>query len=115
MAQAFRQRIYTRLEGITKATVVLNAQRVTNDELATVDGRLAQKLRSTATGLLLQIFGGTEGIATNSEVVFWGEAPSLNVSDNLTGRFFNAYGNPTMEVPKWKENTARSEALGQSF
>jgi hypothetical protein len=38
MAQAF-QRIYTRLEGITKATVVLNAQGVANDELATVDGR----------------------------------------------------------------------------
>lgn len=93
MAQAF-QRIYTRLEGITKATVVLNAQRVTNDELATVDGRLAQVVKINGDRVTLQIFGGTEGIATNSEVVFWGEAPSLNVSDNLAGRFFNAYGNP---------------------
>ncbi len=93
MAQAF-QRIYTRLEGITKATVVLNAQRVTNDELATVDGRLAQVVKINGDRVTLQIFGGTEGIATNSEVVFWGEAPSLNVSDNLAGRFFNSYGNP---------------------
>jgi len=93
MAQAF-QRIYTRLEGITKATVVLNAQRVTNDELATVDGRLAQVVKINGDRVTLQIFGGTEGIATNSEVVFWGEAPSLNVSDHLAGRFFNAYGNP---------------------
>jgi len=93
MAQAF-QRIYTRLEGITKATVVLNAQRVMNDELATVDGRLAQVVKINGDRVTLQVFGGTEGIATNSEVVFWGEAPSLNVSDDLAGRFFNAYGKP---------------------
>ena len=93
MAQAF-QRIYTRLEGITKATVMLNAQRITNDELATVDGRLAQVVKINGDRVTLQVFGGTEGIATNSEVVFWGEAPSLNVSDDLAGRFFNAYGKP---------------------
>ena len=93
MAQAF-QRIYTRLEGITKATVVLNAQGVANDELATVDGRLAQVVKIKEDSVTLQVFGGTEGIATNSEVVFWGEAPSLNVSEDLSGRFFNAYGKP---------------------
>ncbi|OQC39986.1 MAG: V-type sodium ATPase subunit B [Bacteroidetes bacterium ADurb.Bin037] len=93
MAQAF-QRIYTRLEGITKATVVLNAQRVMNDELATVDGRLAQVVKIVGDRVTLQVFEGTEGIATNSEVVFWGEAPSLNVGEELSGRFFNAYGKP---------------------
>lgn len=93
MAQAF-QRIYTRLEGITKATVVLDAKRVMNDELATVDGRLAQVVKISGDRVTLQVFGGTEGIATNSEVVFWGEAPSLNVSEELAGRFFNAYGKP---------------------
>ena len=93
MAQAF-QRIYTRLEGITKATVALNAQRVMNDELATVDGRLAQVVKISGDRVTLQVFGGTEGIPTNSEVVFWGEAPSLNVGDELSGRFFNAYGLP---------------------
>ena len=35
------QRIYTQLEAITKATVSLKAQGVSNDELATVAGRLA--------------------------------------------------------------------------
>ena len=93
MAKAF-QRIYTRLEGITKATVVLDAKRVMNDELATVDGRLAQVVKISGDRVTLQVFGGTEGIATNSEVVFWGEAPSLNVSEELAGRFFNAYGKP---------------------
>ncbi len=93
MAQAF-QRIYTRLEGITKATVALNAQRIMNDELATVDGRLAQVVKISGDLVTLQVFGGTEGIATNSEVVFFGEAPSLHVSDDLSGRFFDAYGRP---------------------
>jgi V/A-type H+-transporting ATPase subunit B len=93
MAQAF-QRIYTRLEGITKATVVLNAQRVMNDELATVDGRLSQVVKISGDRVTLQVFGGTEGIATNSEVVFFGGSPSLNVSDDLSGRFFDAYGRP---------------------
>jgi len=73
---------------------MLNAQRITNDELATVDGRLAQVVKINGDRVTLQVFGGTEGIATNSEVVFWGEAPSLNVSDDLAGRFFNAYGKP---------------------
>ncbi len=93
MSQAF-QRIYTRLEGITKATVMLRAEGVANDELATVAGRLAQVVKIKGDQITLQVFAGTEGIATNSEVVFWGEAPSLNVSDDLSGRFFNAYGQP---------------------
>jgi V/A-type H+-transporting ATPase subunit B len=44
--------------------------------------------------ITLQVFSGTEGIATNAEVVFFGEPPTLNVSDDLAGRFFNAYGLP---------------------
>ena len=39
------QRIYTQLEAITKATVSLKAQGVSNDELATVAGRLAQVVK----------------------------------------------------------------------
>ena len=35
-----------------------------------------------------------EGIPTNAEVIFLGKAPSLQVGDQLVGRFFNAYGEP---------------------
>ena len=42
----------------------------------------------------LQVFEGTEGIPTNAEVTFFGEPPALNVSEDLAGRFFNAYGQP---------------------
>ena len=94
------QRIYTQLEAITKATVVLKAQGVSNDELATVDGRLAQVVKIKGDLVTLQVFSGTEGIPTDSEVIFFGEAPSLHVSEDLAGRFFNAYGDPIDNGPK---------------
>ena len=42
MANKAYQRIYTKLEAITKATVSLKAKGVSNDELAVVGGKLAQ-------------------------------------------------------------------------
>lgn len=73
---------------------MLHASGVGNEELATIDGRLAQVVRIMGDEVTLQVFGGTEGIATNAEVVFLGKAPSLKVGDQLVGRFFNAYGEP---------------------
>ena len=93
MAKAF-QRIYTHLTAITKATVTLEADGVTADELALVAGRLAQVVKIKGRSITLQVFGGTEDIPTNAEVTFFGEPPALNVSDDLAGRFFNAYGEP---------------------
>ena len=94
MASKAYQKIYTRLEAITKATVSLRAKGVSNDELATVSGRLAQVVRTKGDMVTLQVFAGTEGIPTDSEVTFLGEPPTLKVSDQLSGRFFNAYGDP---------------------
>ena len=102
--QAF-QRIYTKLEGITKATVSLHAQGVSNDELATVDGRLAQVVKINGDIVTLQVFSGTEGIPTNAEVLFHGEPPTLNVSEDLSGRFFNAYGKPIDGGPEVEGET----------
>lgn len=94
MASKAYQRIYTRLDGITKATVSLKASGVSNDELAVVAGRLAQVVKMKDDTVTLQVYSGTEGIPTNAEIVFLGEPPALNVSDDLAGRFFNAYGKP---------------------
>ena len=93
MAKAF-EKIYTQITAITKATCSLKAQGVGNDELATVNGKLAQVVKIMGDDVTLQVFEGTEGIPTNAEVVFLGKAPSLKVSDQLAGRFFNAYGDP---------------------
>lgn len=93
------QRIYTKLEAITKATVSLKAQGVSNDELATVAGRLSQVVKIKGDLVTLQVFAGTEGIPTDAEVLFYGEPPALNVSDELAGRFFNSYGEPIDNGP----------------
>ncbi|MCR4571464.1 MAG: V-type ATP synthase subunit B [Bacteroidales bacterium] len=94
MANKAYQKVYTRLEAITKATVSLHAAGVSNDELATVEGRLAQVVKTKGDLVTLQVFAGTEGIPTNAEVSFHGEPPTLKVSEQLSGRFFNAYGHP---------------------
>ena len=88
------QKIYTKISQITKATCSLKAQGVGYDELAVIDGRLAQVVKIVGDEVTLQVFEGTGGIPTNAEVVFMGKAPSLKVSDSLAGRFFNAYGDP---------------------
>lgn len=94
MATKAFQKIYTRISKITKATCTLHAQDVGNDELAIIDGRMAQVVRIFGDEITLQVFSGTENIPTDAEVVFLGKAPSLKVSDNLAGRFMNAYGDP---------------------
>ncbi len=88
------QRIYTKLFQLTKATVTLKAEGIGNEELAIVDGRLAQVVKIMEDYVTLQVFAGTEGISTEAEVIFTGKAPSLKVGEDLAGRFFNAFGEP---------------------
>ena len=88
------QKIYTHIENITKATCTIKAEGITNDEMAYVDGRPSQVVKINRENVTLQIFPGTQGIATNAEVVFTGKPPSVNVGNELRGRFFNAYGHP---------------------
>lgn len=88
------QKIYTKINKITKATCTLTAEGIGNDEMAYVDGKPAQVVKLEGNEVTLQVFQGTEGIATNAEVVFTGKPPVLKVSEELAGRFFNAYGDP---------------------
>ena len=94
MATKAYHKVYTQLDAITKATVSLKAKGVTNDELATVDGRLSQVVKTKGDLITLQVFAGTEGIPTNAEVTFLGHPPIIRVGEQLSGRFFNAYGDP---------------------
>lgn len=88
------QKVYTKITQITKATCSLKAQGVGNDELAIVNGRLAQVVKIWGEDITLQVFSGTEGIPTDAEVTFLGKAPTLKVGEDLCGRFFNAFGDP---------------------
>ncbi len=88
------QKIYTKITQITKATCSLNAEGVGYEELASVNGRLAQVVKIQGDNVTLQIFGGTEGVPSNAEVTFFGRPPVLKVSEDLAGRFFNSLGLP---------------------
>lgn len=88
------QKIYTKIIQITKATCSLRASGIGYEELAMINGRLAQVVKIIGDVVTLQVFGGTEGIPTNAEVVFMGKPPVIKVSDDLAGRFFDAFGNP---------------------
>jgi len=98
-ARAF-QKIYTELSQITKATCSLKAEGVGYEDMAVVDGRPAQVVRIAGDTVTLQVFPGTEGIATDAEVVFLGHPPRVKVGDDMVGRFFDAYGNPLDEGPE---------------
>jgi V/A-type H+-transporting ATPase subunit B len=108
MKKAFKK-IYTKIEKITKATCTLTADGAGYEELALVDGRLAQVVKIMGSEITLQVFSGTEGIPTNAEVVFLGKAPSLKIGPDLEGRFLNAYGEPIDGGP---ELTGEEEEIG---
>ena len=88
------QKIYTKIDNITKATVTLRATGVGNDELATVGGKLAQVVKIMGENVTLQVFAGTEGLATDSEVIFHGEPPKLRLSHAHPGRVHAAFHAP---------------------
>lgn len=79
---------------------MLKSKSAGNEEMALVNGRLAQVVKIMGDEVTLQVFSGTEGIPTNAEVTFTGAAPILKVSEDLTGRFFNAYGEPIDNGPE---------------
>lgn len=95
-------RVYQSIRHLTKATCTLEAKEVGYGELAFVDGRPAQVIRLEGSLVTLQVFSGTEGLSTDSGVYFTGEAPRLEVSDLLAGRYFNAMGEPIDGLPKPK-------------
>ena len=102
MATKAFQKIYTKISQITKATCTLKATGVGADELAMVDGKLAQVVKIAGDEVTLQVFEGTGGIPTDAEVVFMGKAPTLKVSEQLAGRFSMPMAIPSTEDRKWR-------------
>ncbi len=88
------KKIYTSITRITKATCSLKASGPAYEELAFVNGRMAQVVKIRGDEITLQIYQGTDGIGTDAEVIFTGSPPALRVSKGLAGRFLNAYGKP---------------------
>ena len=94
MAKAF-QKIYTNITSITKATCSLKAEGVGNDELAMVNGKLAQVVKIMGDDVTLQVFEGTNGISLkNTKTVFSGKPLEIPLSGEMLGRVFNGAGKP---------------------
>ncbi|MCB0482134.1 MAG: V-type ATP synthase subunit B [Flavobacteriales bacterium] len=103
-SQAFQKKI-TEIEDINKATCTLRATNVGYDELAMVGNKLAQVVKIIGDKVTLQVFSGTEGIKTNTEVVFLGKSPTIKVGEDMAGRFFNALGEPIDGGPELQGET----------
>jgi V/A-type H+/Na+-transporting ATPase subunit B len=99
------KRIYTKISNITKATCTLKAEGARYGELAKVNGMPAQVISVMGEDVTLQVFSGTEGISSHSDVIFTGSPPILKVSDLLAGRFLNGYGEPIDGGPELRGET----------
>lgn len=99
------KRIYTKISNITKATCTLKAEGARYGELAKVNGMPAQVISVMGEDVTLQVFSGTEGISSHSDVIFTGSPPALKVSDLLAGRFLNGYGEPIDGGPELRGET----------
>jgi V/A-type H+/Na+-transporting ATPase subunit B len=88
------QPIFSQVVRINKATCEIRATNASYEEMALINGRLAQVVKIIGDSVTLQVFSGTNGIPTNAEVIFLGKAPTLKVSKELIGRFFNSFGQP---------------------
>ena len=93
------QKIYCKLSNITKATCTLKAPGVGYEEMAFIQGRPAQVVKIIGDMVTMQVFSGTEGLSTDSEVIFTGEPPGMAIGDHLEGRFFNSFGKPIDGYP----------------
>jgi len=93
------QKIFCRLSNITKATCTLKAPGVGYEEMAFVQGRAAQVVKIIGDMVTMQVFSGTEGLSTDSEVIFTGDSPGMSIGDHLEGRFFNSFGKPIDGYP----------------
>ncbi|UTW60767.1 V-type ATP synthase subunit B [bacterium SCSIO 12741] len=99
MENSVFQKRFTRIEDINKATCTVKAPGVGYEELAWVGDKLAQVVKIVGEKVTLQVFSGTEGITTDTEITFLGKSPTLKVGPELVGRFFDAMGNPIDDGP----------------
>ena len=90
MATKAFQKIYTKITQITKATCSLKATGVGYDELATVNGKLAQVVKIAGDDVTLQVFEGTKGLSLkNTKTRFMGKPMEMPLSTEVLGRLFS--------------------------
>ena len=102
------RKVYHRIIQISGNVITVEAEGVANGELAEVRSprgtSLAQVIRLDKQRVYLQVFAGSRGIATDSEVRFLGHPMKVAASDALLGRVFTGNGSPRDKGPALYDN-----------
>jgi len=102
------RKVYQKIEQIAGNVIVVKADGVGYRELAEVTSpfgtSLAQVIRLDGESVYLQVFAGSRGISTDSEVRFLGHTMQVPFSDALLGRVFTGSGVPRDRGPAIQEN-----------
>ncbi len=102
------RKIHHRIIQISGNVITVEADNVANNELAEVKSprgtSLAQVIRIDKSRVFLQVFAGSRGISTDSEVRFLGRPMKVSASDALLGRIFTGNGAPRDGGPALEEN-----------
>jgi len=102
------QKVHSKILSVAGNVITVKAQDVDYEELAEVKtsrGKsLAQVIRLEEDLVSLQVFAGSQGIATNDEVRFLGHPMQVTFSENMLGRIFNGSGEPRDKGPRLTEN-----------
>ena len=97
------RKIYHRIIQISGNVITLEAENVFNGELAEVrsgsQSSLAQVIRLSGRRVSLQVFSGSRGISTDSEVRFLGHPMQVSATTDLLGRIFTGNGSPRDNGP----------------
>lgn len=101
-------KVYSRIKELEGNVVSLKATGVKFGELAVVSSEsgnsLAEVIGIEGDTVHLQVFSGSAGISTNSEVRFLRRQLHISFSENLLGRIFNGSGQPLDFGPDLMEN-----------
>ena len=102
------KKIYNRITNIAGNVISIQAEGVSNGELAVVTSRnstsTAQVIRIDGDQVSLQVFNGSRGVSTGDEVKFLGKEMQISSSEALLGRIFDGSGIPRDKGPAISEN-----------
>jgi V/A-type H+-transporting ATPase subunit B len=101
-------KVYHKIERIAGNVITVAADGVTYRELAQVQSpqgtSLAQVIRMDSGMIDLQVFAGSRGVSTDSQVRFLGRPMQVPFSESLLGRVFSGAGAPRDNGPAINEN-----------
>jgi V/A-type H+/Na+-transporting ATPase subunit B len=102
-------KVYHRIERIAGSVITVKAEGVAYQELAQVTSgqgiSLARVNRIDGDMVDLQVFAGSRGISTESQVRFFGKPMDTPFGDSLLGRVFTGAGVPRDNGPLIEENS----------